>query len=325
MGVVTQMGNQGRSSDVTQKVREYIEDGAIGQVKEVHCWAYGRAGMWPQGIGLPTTSSPIPSYLDWDLWLGPAPYRYFHPIYQPNRWRGWWDFGNGSLGDMACHVMDPAYYALQLGPPKNISATYTRLGSRGGPYKLGQGFDLSLEINGDNFPAQSSCSGPEAETYPLSAIIKYEFSARGNQPPVSLTWWDCGLKPPMIENMKDLPERGSGSLLIGDKGIIACDSHAQAMKLYPESLRKAYQPPPKKYPRSDAKSHQMEWVEACKGKGTTTSRFEHAEPLTEIVLLGALALRTGKRIEWDSKQMKAINVPEADRYIKFNYRKGWNL
>lgn len=327
-GVATQMGNQGHSTDSVRRLREWIEDGAIGAVREVHCWAHAATGLWPTGIGRPSSNPPVPSSLDWDLWLGPAPFRPYHPIYHPWCWRGWWDFGNGAVSDMGSHAMDPPFYCLQLGSPSSVSATYPRLDSREaqysqGGFKFGRLFELRMEIDGEDFPVQTSCSGPDAETTPLSSVIRYQFPARGDMPPVTLTWWDGGLRPPVLNELGH-PWRSNGNLFIGDKGHISCGTHGGDVMLGPETRRQEYQPPPRRLRRIKV-SHEQDWVKACKGGRPGCSNFEYAAALNEVVLLGALALRTGKRIEWDARQMRATNAPEAERYIRASYRKGWSL
>ncbi len=322
-GVATQMGNQGHSDDAVRKLREWIEDGAIGPVREVHSWTHSAAGMWPQGIGRPKSAPSVPSHLNWDLWLGPAPERPYHPVYHPNRWRGWWAFGNGAIGDMGCHILDAPFYALQLGAPTSVAGSYSRLDGRGGSYRLGQGFDLSINIEDEEFPVQTSCTGPDAETAPIASVIRYRFPQRGSRPPVKLTWWDGGLKPAEVAELGH-PDRGSGTLFIGEKGSISCNSHSGDIVLRPKSREQEYERPPAKYQRVSAK-HEQDWIRAAKGGRPACSNFDYAVPLTEIVLLGNVALRTGQRIEWDSKGMKASNTDEADRYIRASYRKGWSL
>ena len=327
-GVATQMGNQGHSTGAVRTLREWIEDGAIGAVREVHCWAHAATGLWPTGIGRPRSTPPVPSHLDWDLWLGPAPSRPYHPVYHPWSWRGWWDFGNGALADMGSHAMDPPFYALQLGPPSSVSAAYSQLGGRDSKYsqagfKFGRLFDLKMGVDGEEFPVQTSCSGPDAETTPNSSVVRYKFSARGDMPPVTLTWWDSGLRPPVLAELGH-PWRSNGNLFIGDKGSISCGTHGGDMVIMPENRRNEYQPPPKKYRRIKV-VHEQDWIEACKGGRPACSNFEYAARLNEMILLGALALRTGERIEWDAEKMKATNVSKAERYIRTSSRKGWRL
>jgi len=327
-GVATQMGNQGHSTGSVRRLREWIEDGAIGAVRQVHTWAHAATGLWPTGIGRPRSKPPVPSHLDWDLWLGPAPFRPYHPAYHPWSWRGWWDFGNGAVSDMGAHAVDPPFYCLDLGSPTSISATYSQLDGRDSKYsqagfKFGRLFELNMQVDGEEFPVQTSCSGPNAETTPCSSVVRYQFAARGDKPPVTLTWWDGGLRPPVVSALGH-PWRSNGNLFIGDKGSISCGTHGGDMVLLPESRRNEYEPPPRKYRRIDG-THEQDWIKACKGERPACSRFEYAAGLNEIYLLGALALRTGKRIEWDADQMKTTNAPEADRYIRANYRDGWEL
>ncbi len=325
-GVATQMGNQGHSGDIgdVRRLKEYVQDGAIGDVKEVHCWTGSAAGKWPQGIGRPLSSRAVPSYLDWNLWLGPAFERPYHPIYHPNRWRGWWAFGNGALGDMGCHVMDGPFYALDLDYPVTVEGDYAALGSREGSFTMGGGFTMKIQIEGEPFPLQTSCSGPNAETAPVASRIRYRFPASNNRPGLWMTWWDGGLTPPVPQelDMDELPD--TGNLLIGDKGIILCGKYAADIRLFPKSRREEYNPPPKTIPRIEV-NHAHDWIRACKGGRSACSNFEYAAKLNETVLLGNVALRTGKKIKWDAGQMKATNTPEAERYVKVNSRKGWEL
>ena len=327
-GVATQMGNQGHSTGSVRRLREWIEDGAIGAVREVHVWAHAATGLWPTGIGRPRSTPPVPSHLDWNLWLGPAPSRPYHPVYHPWSWRAWWDFGNGAVADMGSHAMDPPFYCLKPGAPSSVSATYSQLDGRDSKYsqagfKFGRLFDLEMEVDGEDFPVQTSCSGPDAETTPNSSVVRYKFPARDGRPGFTMTWWDSGLRPPVLGELGH-PWRSNGNLFIGDKGSISCGTHGGDMVLLPKSRRNEYEPSPRKYRRVEG-THEQDWVKACKGGRPACSNFEYATGLNEMILLGALALRTGEHIEWDAEKVKAVNVPEADRYIRANYRKGWSL
>jgi len=304
-GVVTQMGNQGHGGPGLPLYWEFIRDGAIGTVREVHVWS-DRAGTaerpwWPQGIDRPKGSAPVPESLDWDLWLGPArwrPYAKFpdgrggEATYCPFNWRGWWDFGCGAIGDMAVHNADPAFFALELDAPTAVEA---------------------------------ETSGVNDETLPVWNIIRFDFPAKGNRPAIKLTWYDGGKLPPVPAELEGRRLDGNGILFVGDKGKLLGPSHAGAPRLIPESRMKEYGKPPQMLPRSPG--HHKEWIEACKaGKPQDAkSGFWYAGPFVEALLVGNLAVRLKTRVEWDSKTMRSPNCPEADNYITKFYRVGWTL
>jgi predicted dehydrogenase len=291
--VATQMGNQGHSYDSTRRVVEIVQAGTLGAVRDVHVWT--DRPIWPQGIDRPTETPEVPATVDWDLWLGPAPKRPYHSAYLPFNWRGWWDFGTGALGDMGCHNMDTAYWALKLGVPSAVEA---------------------------------ESSGMNAETFPKWSIIKYDFPARGSLPPARLTWYDGGKMPArelfegaQLKN-EELPK--NGTIIVGDKGkIVLTDWNANKFQLLPQDKFADFKGPEPTIPRTE--SHYKEWIAACKGGPPAMSNFDYAATLTETALLGNLALRCGKRIEWDAKAMKAKGCPEADALIKPTYRAGWSL
>ena len=299
--VATQMGNQGQASEETRKLCEMIWDGAIGPVREVHAWTDRPSNglfneYWPQGIERPTDTPAVPSTLDWDVWLGPAPSRAYHPAYLPFKWRGWWDFGTGALGDIGCHSLDAVFRALKLGAPVSVEASSSRVNK---------------------------------ETFPLASMVTYEFAAREKMPAVKVVWYDGGLRPARPAEMgADMPMGTNGKILIGDDGKIV----TQGMKyvLIPEAKRKAYGDPPRKLERSIG--HYKEWIEACKGGKPGGSHFEFAGPLTEAVLLGNVALRvqlreklTKQKLLWDSTNLRVTNLPEANEFIRREYREGWKL
>ncbi|MHC4864719.1 MAG: Gfo/Idh/MocA family protein [Planctomycetota bacterium] len=290
--VATQMGNQGRSGEGTRLICEWIWAGAIGDVREVHAWT--DRPIWPQGIDRPEDVSPVPPTLDWDLWLGPAPYRpYVEKVYCPFVWRGWWDFGTGALGDMACHIIDPVFLALKLGHPTSIRAVSTPVNS---------------------------------ETAPLASIVEYEFPARAGMPPVKLTWYDGELRPTDPEELEPgrrMGSRNGGALFVGDKGKLVCGCYGKSPRLIPESKMQTFERPPKTIPRVEG--HREDWIQACKGGKPACSNFDYAGPLTEVVVLGNLAIRTRKKLDWDGPNMKCTNVPEANDYVRRQYRAGWTL
>ncbi len=302
-GVKTQMGNQGHSGEGIRLVCEWIADGAIGDVYEVHCWT--DRPIWPQGIGRPEGTSPIPKTLDWDLWLGTAPWRPYNPAYLPFNWRAWLDFGAGALGDMGCHVMDAAFMSLKLEYPESVQASHS--------------YDVQkMWTRVDN-----------KETYPRASIVHYQFPARAGMPPVKFHWYDGGILPEIpndLEIGRKIPE--SGTILVGEKGKIMCDTYAESPRLIPESKMNAYKKPPKSLPRipNGAGGHEQDWIRACKGKGQSCSNFDYAGPFTETVVMGNLAvLNPGKRLMWDGENMKITNDEKANAFVKMPYREGWSL
>jgi len=303
-GVMTQMGNQGHATEGARLTNEWIQAGVIGEIREVHTWSDRAGALWKQGIDRPTETPPVPATLDWNLWLGPVRERPYHPMYAPVGWRGWWDFGTGALGDMGAHIIDHPVWALGLGPPAVVEARATIDGS-------------VLEGNKRNF-----------ETYPIAAIITFEFPARGSRPAVTLTWYEGGLMPPTPPEMarakgwRRLHE--NGVLYAGTKGKMHHGSHGGMPQLLPSELHEEAAKVPKTMKRSPG--HYEEWLLACKGGPKPVSSFDYAGPLTEILLLGVLALRApGRRLEWDSANMKVTNAPELNPFVHIAYRKGWSL
>lgn len=295
--VATQMGNQGQASEETRRLCEFVWDGAIGNVYEAHIWTDRPSNglfkeYWPQGVERPKETPPVPPELDWDLWIGPAPMRPYHPIYHPFRWRGWWDFGTGALGDIGCHAFDPVFRALKLGHPLTVEASSSRVNE---------------------------------ETFPVASMVTYHFPARGSMPPLKLVWYDGGLRPPRPEGLDDGHVMGTnGRLLIGDKGFILGN------RVYPEKRRQEYKEPPKTISRSPG--HYQEWILACKGGQPAGSNFDWAGPLTEVVLLGNIALRvqlreelTRIKLRWDPDKFEFTNLPEANKFLRRDYRDGWKL
>jgi len=298
--VATQMGNQGHSDDGMRMVTEWLDDGAIGPVREVHCWT--NRPLWPQGIGRPKDTPPVPPTLDWELWIGPMPERPYHPAYAPWVWRGWWDFGCGALGDMGCHIMDIPFYALKLKYPSSVEASCPTVYLEKGKVKE-----------------------TAAETAPVASIVRYKFPARGKMPAVNLTWYDGCLMPPRPEELEEgrrLPK--SGTIFIGDKGKLMCETYGGSPRLIPETKMQAYKRPPERIPRIDV-SHEEDWVRACKGGKAACSNFEYAGPLTETVVMGNLAIRAGEKLYWDGPNMTVTNVPAANEYVRPGYRQGWSL
>jgi predicted dehydrogenase len=291
--VATQMGNQGQAFEGPRLLSEWIAAGAIGGVREVHVWSNRPAGMWPQGAKRPEGTPPVPAGLDWDLWLGPAPSRPYHATYVPFSWRDFWDFGTGPLGDMGSHNCAPVFEALKLGAPVSVEARSTEV------------FE---------------------DTLPLASIVYYRFPARGDMPPVRLVWYDGGLLPERPEELE--PGRNmsteDGIIFVGDKGKILVEGWgAQSPRLIPESRHRAYDFPAKTLPRSIG--HHAEWVRACKEGTATGSNFDFASLVTEMVLLGNIAIRTGRKLTWDAPGMKFVGDDDANQYLHYEYRQGWAL
>lgn len=284
--VATQMGIQGHSDADSRRSVEILRSGILGPIREVHVWT--DRPIWSQGIERPGETPTPPPSLHWDLWLGPAPERPYHPIYHPFGWRGFWDFGGGALGDMGCHNIDIAFWALELGLPAAVEA---------------------------------ESSGVNAETAPRSSIVRFDFPARGSLPPLRLTWYDGGRKP-QPELARGTPLGSNGSLIIGEKGLMYVPHYWGKGKLLPEAEFAEWKPPEPSLPVSPG--HYEEWIAACKGAPPPLASFDYAALLTEMVLLGNVAVRLGRRIEWDAANMKVAGVPEADRFVRKEYRKGWD-
>jgi predicted dehydrogenase len=308
--VATSMGNMGTAADGLRRAVEIIQAGIIGPITEAHVWT--NRPIWPQGIDKRPAKKDPPKGVHWDVWLGPAPERDYGDGYHPFAWRGWWDFGTGALGDMACHTANMAFMALKLGYPTSVEAK-------------------------SDFPINS-------ETFPNGSTITYQFAQRGELPPVKWVWYD-GKKKVEKEVEKDkkkvkeivevpnIPEKllhslrssdGSGSLLIGEKGFLFSPSdYGSEYVLGFNDKAGGFQMPDKTLPRSHG--HHKDWIEACKGAKPALANFDYAAQLTEVVVLGNVALRVGKRIEWNGEEMRATNCPEAAQYVKREFRKGWEL
>lgn len=315
--VVTQMGNQGSSGDDTRNVETWIQGGLIGAVHTVHVWT--NRPVWPQGIPTPTGKFDIPQEVDWDLWLGTAPFREFNPAYLPATWRGWVDFGSGSLGDMGCHFIDVPFRALNLGYPVSVAC------SVGSVYT---GFFKEVFYT---------------DSYPPSSKINIQFPAREYMPPVELIWYDGGIQPDRPnELLPDEPfgEWDGGILFEGSQGKLMAGLFGRNPTLLPTEKMKVIKPPRSRIPFVDKglEGHQTQWVQACKkGYGAyTSSSFDVAGPLTETVLMGNLAVRSynikdgnnfpgRKKLLWDGANMRITNFEEANQFVKREYRKGWKL
>ena len=330
--LVTQMGNQGHSGEGARLINEWIGAGVIGPVHEVHVWTNRPVVYWPQGLPRPTGLAPPPDVrkrfgnpwtfrhvqdvlaaamgaggdppagLDWNMFLGPiandVPY---HPIYHPFNWRGWLDFGSGALGDMGAHLIDHPFWALGLTYPSSIEATSTPWGS---------------------------ASDGNPQSYPVSTCVHYRFEARGRQPPVKLSWFDGGIYPPRPDVLPDDVELKSegGVIFIGEKGILLHDTYGANPRLYPQALAEAAAAIPKSMPRI-AWSHELNWAKAIRGEAMASSPIEYAAQLTETMLLGVVALRTGqgKKILYDGERGRITNIADANQYLTRDYRAGWAI
>ncbi len=326
-GVVTQMGNQGHSRDDARLINEWVRGGVIGDVREVHVWT--NRPIWAQGLRRPSRPPimPVrqedrswwpgsvaeaqswglwghftpPEGFSWDLYLGPVdravPY---HPIYHPFHWRGWLDFGVGALGDMGAHLIDHPYWALELGYPDRVEATSTPWGG----------------------------SAEDPVSYPQAMTVHYDFPARGAMPPVTLHWYDGGLMPPRPESLPaDVPlDRTGGVIFVGERGILMHETYGANPKVYPEHLQEAADAVPQTLARVEG-THEENWARACRGEDEATSPFEYAGALTEVMLLGLVALRAGqgRQIHYDGDSMRVTNAEEANRFLVREYRQGWEV
>ena len=328
-GVVTQMGNEGHSNDAVSEVCEWIWSGAIGEITRVDAWT--DRPIWPQGLTRPEQGMWVPDHIDWDLFIGPAAMRPYHRAYHPWDWRGWWDFGTGALGDMACHVLDVVFAAMKLGHPSSVEASSTAFNT---------------------------------ESAPMAATIQYDFPARPkqgkiNMPAVTVFWYDGGLVPRRPEGLPDNEELGTGrngAIFHGTKGTLVCGNYGEKYRLLPESKFQNMTKPPATL-RRVGMSHEMDFVRACKespdNRVLPLSNFEYSGPLNEMVVMGNLAVRLkslNKKLLWDGVNMRITNLADSDEirvpngipgqeprqvrlnakqaseeYVRHNYREGWSL
>jgi len=295
--IPTQLGNQGHSSDTIRSFCEWVWDGAIGRIHTIHAGCqsvYSAIGS----LGKTGEKHEVPAHLDWDLWIGPAAMRPYNPMYEPGRWRSWSPFGTGVIGDWICHVVDPVFWALDLGAPVSVKAE-------------AEGYD----------PVK------HADTYPRGSKVTFQFAARGARGPVTLVWHDGEVpipRPPELKDDKKFP--GIGAVVLGEKGGIVYGSHgAGGLRLFPEDLAKEYKYPAKKLPRP--RSHHDDWVQAVKNRSHMAgSNFDYGGPLTELALLGNIAYRyLGQELKWDGKAGKITNVAAANAHVKPEFRMGWTL
>ncbi len=298
-GVATQLGIQGHSTESVRQICEWIWDGAIGEVAEVDAFCsltyypWGHA-YWSSKLGRkPAETPPVPPTLDWDIWLGPAPVRPYHPTYHPGTWRSWWDFGSGMMGDRGAHTLDPVFWALKLGMPTSVEAS-------------------SIDLNND--------------THPIAAIVTYQFPARGTLPPVKLTWYD-GLRCPRPSELEDgrlVGDKEGGAVFKGTKGKIMGGTYGNGARLIPETKMKEYKRPAPTLPRVKD-THEMDWVRACKGGPAAGANFEYGAAFNEVCCLGNVAKRVDGRIEYDAANMKITNNADANKWLTREYRAGWTL
>lgn len=290
-GVVAQMGNQGRSGDGGRRTNELLRAGVIGTIREVHVWT--NRPIWPQGLDHPETPEPMPEDLPWDLFLGPAPYVQYHSTYHPFSWRGWANLGVGALGDMGAHLLDHAIWALELGYPSRVECS-------------------STPFNG--------------ASYPSASMVHYKFP-REDEVDLPLTWYDGGLRPPISEHLPaDADLNPSGMVIyVGDRGVLAHETYGNNPRVFPSSLQEKAEEVPESIPRIDA-SHEMNWVEACKGEAELTSPFEEAVPVTETMLLGVAALwAEDGTITYDGDTGTIPNNEDANRQMQYHGRGCWTL
>jgi predicted dehydrogenase len=294
-GVRTQMGNQGHAGEGARRLKEWIDAGVLGEVREVHSWT--DRPIWPQGAKLPDHSKMMPVVqptLSWDLWLGVAQPREYDPAYLPFTWRGFWDFGTGALGDMGCHIMDGAYWALGLTAPTSVE-----------PILAGE----------------TDVSGPTA------SVLRLEFPGRGSMPPLRWTWYDGGLMPPLPPQLEEGRKlQDDGTLLIGSKASAIADTYYDSIRIIPEAKMKEMAPslPAKTIPRVVG-GHFAEWIRSCKGGVPAGSNFDYSSRLSESVLIGNIALRARRRIEWDSENLRVTNLESANAFVATPYRSGFGV
>ncbi len=295
-GVATQMGNQAHAGEPIRRGVELIRAGIIGKVREVHAWT--NRPIWPQGMASMPKAEPIPNHMDWYLWLGPAPDRPYHSSYAPFKWRGWWDFGTGALGDMGCHIMDMPFWALDLKYPVSIEAEST---------------------------------GATYLSAPIKSKVTYRFAPGPYNHELKFCWYDGHREqrrmpdPEIFEGTPFDPQSAKkfDVILIGDKGKFLMQRRSERFFVYPENRWESFHEPEKTIPR--VPNEDVEWVEACKGGPAALSNFAHSGPFTETVLLGNVAIRTGKKIEWDGPNLRALNAPEANTFVRREYRRGWEI
>ena len=295
-GIVSAMGNQGHSGNGVRELCEMVWSGAVGQVKESHTWT--NRPIWPQGITRVPKGKPVPETLDWDLWLGAAPWREYSDAYMPFKWRGWIDFGCGAIGDMACHIMDPVFWALKLYEAPTFTCEVVQQ------------------------------EGMNEQTFPKSCIIKFEFPARGDMEPVTVYWYDGGLlpeRPEAIPADEELGEGDNGSLFVGTDGYLTTGCYGGKSRLVPAERMADYKMPEPTIERIPDENPYLHWINACKTNTEAVSPFSYAGPLTEVANMGNVALFAGEKIEYDMASGTITNSKEANKYLTKKYRKGFDF
>lgn len=297
MGVATQMGNQGHSGDGVREMCEIIWSGAIGDIKEAHIWT--NRPIWPQGIADPLPKQDIPDTIDWDLWLGTSAVpRDYNAGYAPFKWRGWWEFGCGAIGDMACHIMDPTFWALKL-------------------------------IEAPSFSVEPiSQEGMTAQCAPRKSVVKFQFPARAGMPAVDVYWYDGGnlpVRPADIPAEEKLGEGDNGSLFVGSKGYATTGTYGGGTRLLPLEKNRDFKKPEPTLERVEGEDHYNNWLQACRGGAPACSHFDYAAPLTICANFGNIALHAGKRVEYDFASGTITNDKDANKLLSKEYRKGWEL
>ncbi|MCA9268337.1 MAG: gfo/Idh/MocA family oxidoreductase, partial [Planctomycetales bacterium] len=284
---VTQMGNQHHASDGYRRAVQILQAGSLGPVRDVLCWTTNP--IWKQGLDRPEGEKPVPAGFDWDLWLGPAPWRPYHEAYREPHWRGWWDFGGGTLADYLPHLFDPIFEGLRLTAPLRVSAE-------------------TSETHEASAPAWS--------------VVQFEFPARDALPPVTMRWYDGGRTPPVEKTgIERLPPHGS--LVLGERGNLYVPSHGKPPIAIAANSDQPLALPDARPP--GATTHWQAWAAACKSRGATASDFNYGAALTDVALVGNLAIRTGESITWDAAARRVTNVARANDFVHREYRRGWSL
>ena len=295
-GVITAMGNQGHSGDGVRELCEMIWAGAIGEVTEAHIWT--NRPIWPQGIDKPLREHPVPETMDWDLWIGSAPFRPYNEGYAPFKWRGWWDFGCGAIGDMACHIMDPAFFALRL-------------------------------IDAPSFTCEVlEQEGMTSQTPPKKSVIKFQFPARAGMGPVDLYWYDGGIlpkRPDGIPEDQKLGDGDNGSFFVGAAGVLTSGCYGDESRLMPDERMKEYTRPEPTIPRIPGGNPYKNWIYSIKANEPASSNFDYSGPLTEVANMGNVALLANAKIEYDFVNGVITNNQDANKFLTKEYRKGWEL
>ena len=296
-GVVTQMGNQGHAGDGVRELCEMMWTGAIGEVREAHIWT--NRPVWPQGIRKALRGEEVPDTMDWDLWIGPAPMRPYNRKYAPFKWRGWWDFGCGAIGDMACHIMDPAFWSLKLGDAPKYSV------------------EVLMEDRMND------------QTGPRRSTIKFTFPARADMPPVDVYWYDgrgnLPERPEGIPEDEQLGEGDNGSFFVGSEAVMTTGCYGGDSRILPAERMAAYTKPEATIPRIPEGNPYKHWINAIKNGTEAISDFSYAGPLTEVANMGNVALHAGKKIEFDVASMRITNDEAANACLSKEYRQGWEL